>query len=92
MRRTGIAIALLAVLGGMAYAGIRIASRSWQATIRVHGDQVRVMLNGQAVDPDHIEWLPDGRCLVTVNGGRVLIDPKQPGGASATISVDHHDD
>lgn len=57
-----------------------------------HGYQVQVLLNGQVVNPDKIESLPDGRSLLTVNGVRVLIDLKQPGGESATLSVVHHDD
>ena len=81
-----LALATLTV-GGAAFGGYTYISRSWSADVTVKGKEVRVMLNGEPVPPDQVEWLPDGNCLVTVNGARILLDPRQPGGASASISV-----
>ncbi len=91
-RRTGIACLAVMLLGGASYAGYRVVAQSWEASIRAEGDRVEVVLDGVKVDPESIEWLPDGTCLVTINGARVLLDPKQPGGASASIRVQHAED
>lgn len=88
-QRVGIACAAVMLLGGASYAGYRVAARSWEASIRADGDRVEVVLDGVKVDPENIEWFPDGTCLVTINGAKVLLDPKQPGGASASIRVEH---
>lgn len=92
VQRVAVASVVLLLVGGVSYAGYRVVARSWEASIRAEGDRVEVMLNGQRVAPEAIEWLPDGTCMVTVNGARVLLDPKQPGGASATIRVEEAED
>lgn len=86
-----IAIAMLAV-GGVAFGGYSYIARSWSADVSVQGKEVRVTLDGQVVSPDKVEWLPDGNCLVTVNGAKILLDPRQPGGANASISVQQSTD
>lgn len=92
VRRVVIACAALLLVGGASYAGYRVVARSWEASIRAEGDRVEVVLDGVKVDPENIEWFPDGTCLVTINGAKVLLDPKQPGGASASIRVEHAED
>lgn len=91
-RRVGIACVAVLLVGSVSYAGYRVVSRSWEASIRAEGDRVEVMLDGVMVEPENIEWFPDGTCMVTINGAKVLLDPKQPGGASASIRVEHAED
>lgn len=91
-RRVGIACAAVMLLGGASYAGYRVVAQSWEASIRAEGDRVEVVLDGVKVAPENIEWFPDGTCMVTINGAKVLLDPKQPGGASASIRVEHAED
>ncbi len=79
-------------VAGVAFGSYSYIARSWRADIHVQGKNVEVMLNGQRVPAEHVEWLPDGNCLVTVNGAKVLLDPRQPGGANASISVQQSTD
>lgn len=72
---------------GLAFGGYHLAARSWTASVKVEGKEVQVIYNGQPVPPDQVEWLENGHCLITINGARILLDPTQPGGASASISV-----
>jgi hypothetical protein len=80
------------MVAGVAFGGYTYISRSWSADVSVRGKEVRVTLDGQLVAPEKVEWLPDGNCLVTVNGARILLDPRQPGGANASISVQQSTD
>lgn len=86
-----IALAMLTA-GGAAFGGYSYFARSWRADVHVQGKNVEVMLNGERVPADQVEWLPDGNCLVTVNGAKILLDPRQPGGARGSISVQHTED
>lgn len=89
--RTSHRVLALSLVGitttGLAFGGYHLASRSWTASVKVEGKNVEVIYNGQPVPPDQVEWLENGHCLITINGARILLDPTQPGGASASISV-----
>lgn len=80
------------MVAGVAFGGYSYIARSWRADIHVQGKNVEVMLNGQRVPAENVQWLPDGNCLVTVNGAKVLLDPRQPGGAKGTIIVSESSD
>lgn len=83
-----LALSLLGITTtGLAFGGYHLASRSWTASVKVEGKDVQVIYNGQPVPPDQVEWLENGHCLITINGARILLDPTQPGGAAASISV-----
>ncbi|MDX9912494.1 MAG: hypothetical protein RBS39_11740 [Phycisphaerales bacterium] len=86
--RLAIVLCAGALVGSAAYAGYRVVASSWSAKIRVEGERVEVRVNGVVVPPSDVQWLPDGTCMVTINGARVLLDPRQPGGASAEIRVE----
>lgn len=86
--RMSMGVCIAALVGSAAYAGYRVVASSWSAKIRVEGERVEVRVNGVVVPPSDVQWLPDGTCMVTINGARVLLDPSQPGGASAEIRVE----
>lgn len=92
LRTRAMAMGLALCGAGAAYGGYRLMAASWQADIRAEGDRVEVVVDGQVVPADSVEWLPDGTCLVEINGAKVLLDPRQPGGASASIKVEHADE
>lgn len=77
---------------GLAYGSYHVLSQSWTASVTVKGKDVEVIYNGQVVPPEDVQWLPNGTCLVTINGARILLDPNQEGGAAATITVTEHED
>lgn len=88
VRTAAMAGGMLALAVGAAAAVKVYRAYAWEAQLTVRDRTVDLYVNGQKVAPDQVEWLADGNVLVTVNGAKVLMDPNQPGGASAAIRVE----
>lgn len=88
VRAAAVAGGMLALAVGVAAAVKVYRAYAWEAQVTVRDREVDLYVNGQKVAPDQVVWLADGNVLVTVNGATVLMDPNQPGGASASIRIE----